>query len=159
MQEDRLPLAKHGHKTMRADKFLWHVRLFKTRSLASEACRKNQVTINGTSVKASREIKPGDRIRLRRHQVFFEFLVLGEPRSRVGARLVPQYLKNITPPEEIERMELLRLSRTTYVNAYREGRPTKKDRRDMEDFTEDWLDLLEQDDAEPTQQPSETTAL
>lgn len=135
---------------MRADKFLWHVRLFKTRSLASEACRKNQVTINGTSVKASREIKPGERIRLRRHQVFFEFLVLGEPKSRVGAPLVPQYLKNVTPPEEIERMELLRLSRTTYVNAYREGRPTKKDRRDMEDFTEDWLDILEEDPADPT---------
>lgn len=135
---------------MRADKFLWHVRLFKTRSLASEACRKNQVTINGTSVKASREIKPGDRIRLRRHQVFFEFLVLGAPKSRVGAPLVPQYLKNVTPPEEIERMELLRLSRTTYVNAYREGRPTKKDRRDMEGFTEDWLDFLEEDPADPT---------
>lgn len=130
---------------MRADKFLWHVRLFKTRSLASEACRKNQVQVDGTTVKASREIKQGDRIRVRRFQVFFEFLVLDIPKSRVGAKLVPLYLKNITPPEEIERMELMRLSRTTYVNAYREGRPTKKDRREMEDFTGDWIDLFEQE--------------
>lgn len=133
---------------MRADKFLWHVRLFKTRSLASEACRKNQVQVEGTTVKASREVKQGDKIRVRRFQVFFEFLVLDIPKSRVGAKLVPLYLKNITPPEEIERMELMRLSRTTYVNAYREGRPTKKDRRDMDDFTEDWVDLFEQEDTE-----------
>lgn len=133
---------------MRADKFLWHVRLFKTRSLASEACRKNQVQVDGTTVKASREVKQGDKIRVRRFQVFFEFLVLDIPKSRVGAKLVPLYLKNITPPEEIERMELMRLSRTTYVNAYREGRPTKKDRRDMDDFTEDWVDLFEQEDTE-----------
>ena len=133
---------------MRADKFLWHVRLFKTRSLASEACRKNQVQIDGSTVKASREVKQGDKIRVRRFQVFFEFLVLDIPKSRVGAKLVPLYLKNITPPEEIERMELMRLSRATYVNAYREGRPTKKDRRDVEDFTEDWVDLFEQEDTE-----------
>lgn len=133
---------------MRADKFLWHVRLFKTRSLASEACRKNQVQVDGTTVKASREIKQGDKIRLRRFQVFFEFLVLDIPKSRVGAKLVPLYLKNITPPEEIERMELMRLSRATYVNAYREGRPTKKDRRDMDGFTEDWVDIFEQEDEE-----------
>lgn len=136
---------------MRADKFLWHVRLFKTRSLAAEACRKNQVSIDGTTIKASREIKQGDRIRLRRQQVYFEFLVLDEPKSRVGAKLVPLYLKNITPPEEIERMELLRLSRTSYVNAYREGRPTKKDRRDMEEFTEDWFDFPDEED-EPAAQ-------
>lgn len=133
---------------MRADKFLWHVRLFKTRSLASEACRKNQVQVDGTTVKASREVKQGDKIRVRRFQVFFEFLVLDIPKSRVGAKLVPLYLKNITPPEEIERMELMRLSRTTYVNTYREGRPTKKDRRDMDDFTEDWVDIFEQEDEE-----------
>lgn len=133
---------------MRADKFLWHVRLFKTRSLASEACRKNQVQVDGTTVKASREIKQGDKIRLRRFQVFFEFLVLDIPKSRVGAKLVPLYLKNITPAEEIERMELMRLSRATYVNAYREGRPTKKDRRDMDDFTEDWVDIFEQEEEE-----------
>ena len=138
---------------MRADKFLWHVRLFKTRSLASEACRKNQVQVDGTTVKASREVKQGDKIRVRRFQVFFEFLVLDIPKSRVGAKLVPLYLKNITPPEEIERMELMRLSRTTYVNAYREGRPTKKDRRDMEDFTEDWVDLFEQEDTEDSGNP------
>lgn len=138
---------------MRADKFLWHVRLFKTRSLASEACRKNQVQVDGTTVKASREVKQGDKIRVRRFQVFFEFLVLDIPKSRVGAKLVPLYLKNITPPEEIERMELMRLSRTTYVNAYREGRPTKKDRRDMEDFTEDWVDLFEQEDTEEGSTP------
>ena len=133
---------------MRADKFLWHVRLFKTRSLASEACRKNQVQIAGTAVKASREIKQGDHIRLRRSQIFFEFLVLDLPKSRVGAKLVPLYLKNITPPEEIERMELMRLSRTTYVNAYREGRPTKKDRREIEGFTEGWIDFFEEDETE-----------
>lgn len=133
---------------MRADKFLWHVRLFKTRSLASEACRKNQVQVDGTTVKASREIKQGDKIRVRRFQVFFEFLVLDIPKSRVGAKLVPLYLKNITPPEEIERMGMMRLSRATYVNAYREGRPTKKDRRDMDDFTEDWVDIFEQEDEE-----------
>ena len=133
---------------MRADKFLWQVRLFKTRSLAAEACRKNQVQVDGTVVKAAREVHPGNKIRLRRNQVFFEFLVLDLPKSRIGAKLVPLYLKNITPPEEIERMERMRLSRTVYVNAYHEGRPTKKDRRDMEEFTEDWIDFFDEDDAD-----------
>lgn len=142
---------------MRIDKYMWHVRLFKTRAIASEACRKNQVQVNGQYVKASREIKDGDRIKLRKNQVFFEFLILGVPKSRIGAKLVPENIKNITPAEELERMELMRLSRTTYVNAYREGRPTKKDRRDMEEFVGDWEDFFE-DEGTPQQKADSTLA-
>ena len=87
---------------MRIDKYMWHVRLFKTRAIASEACRKNQVQVNGQYAKASREVKEGDRIRLRKNQIFFEFLILGIPKSRIGARLVPENIKNITPVEELE---------------------------------------------------------
>ncbi len=142
---------------MRIDKYMWHVRLFKTRAIASEACRKNQVQVNGQYAKASREVKEGDRIRLRKNQIFFEFLILGIPKSRIGARLVPENIKNITPVEELERLELMRLSRTTYINAYREGRPTKKDRRDMEEFIGDWEDFFEDEDTKQKDEPATVT--
>ena len=119
---------------MRIDKYLWHVRLYKTRSIAAEACHKNQVEVNGIQAKASREVKTGDTIRVRKNQIYYSYLILAIPKSRIGAKLVAENIKDITPPEEIERAEMMRLSRTQYVNAYREGRPTKKDRRDMQDY-------------------------
>lgn len=119
---------------MRIDKYLWHVRLYKTRSIAAEACHKNQVEVNGVGVKASREIKIGDTITVRKNQIHYKYLILAIPKSRIGAKLVAENIKDITPPEELERAEMMRLSRTQYVNAYREGRPTKKDRRDMLDY-------------------------
>ncbi len=119
---------------MRIDKYLWHVRLYKTRSIAAEACHKNQVEVNGVGVKASREIKIGDTITVRKNQIHYKYLILAIPKSRIGAKLVAENIKDITPPEELERAEMMRLSRTQYVNAYREGRPTKKDRRDMQDY-------------------------
>lgn len=119
---------------MRIDKYLWHVRLYKTRSIAAEACHKNQVEVNGVGVKASREIKIGDTITVRKNQIHYKYLILAIPKSRIGAKLVTENIKDITPPEELERAEMMRLSRTQYVNAYREGRPTKKDRRDMQDY-------------------------
>ena len=119
---------------MRIDKYLWHVRLYKTRSIAAEACHKNQVEVNGVQAKASREIKIGDTITVRKNQIHYKYLILAIPKSRIGAKLVAENIKDITPPEELDRAEMMRLSRTQYVNAYREGRPTKKDRRDMQDY-------------------------
>lgn len=131
---------------MRVDKYMWHVRLFKTRAVASETCRKNQVQVNGMEVKASREVKIGDKIKIRKNQIFYEFIILGIPKSRIGAKLVEENIKNITSSEELEKMEMMRLSKTQYINAYREGRPTKKDRRDMEEYTtSSWNDFFSDD--------------
>ncbi|MDD4820744.1 MAG: S4 domain-containing protein [Flavobacteriales bacterium] len=131
---------------MRVDKYMWHVRLFKTRAIASEACRKNQIQVNGMEVKASREVKIGDKLKIRKNQIYYEFIILGIPKSRIGAKLVEENIKNITSAEEMEKMEMMRLSKTQYVNAYREGRPTKKDRREIEGYTTtNWDDFFSDD--------------
>lgn len=131
---------------MRIDKFLWSVRLYKTRAVASEACGRGQVLVGEQRAKSSREVKPGDRIRIRREQIYFEYEVLDTPRSRLGAPLVKDYIRDITPAEELEKLEMMRLARQRYVNPYGEGRPTKKDRRCIEGFTEDFSQDFIQDD-------------
>lgn len=117
----------------RIDKWLFEVRLFKTRSLASEACKKGHVLIDGTPVKSSREIKPGDIINLRRAPVVYTYEVLAIPTGRVGAKLVPQYLRDITTPEMLELLEVLRIDQANNRQKGL-GRPTKKDRRDLDEF-------------------------
>lgn len=119
---------------MRVDKFLWCVRYMKTRSISTEACRKGAVRINGDIAKPSREIYPGDEIRLRKNQINYHIEVLEIPESRVGAKLVGFYIKDNTPKEEFEHNELLQYAKTHYRKKGL-GRPTKKDRRDLEDFT------------------------
>jgi len=118
---------------MRIDKFLWCVRKYKTRSLAADALKKNRVSLNGEVVKASREVKVGDKISYRKDSVSFELEVLDIPKSRVGAKLVPDLIKDITPEEELEKQDFIqmvhKLSRPRGT-----GRPTKKERRDLEGF-------------------------
>lgn len=123
---------------MRIDKFLWCTRYYKTRSLATDACKKGHVKINGESVKPSRDVFPGDQLVVRRNQVNYEFLILDIPANRVGAKLVDLYRKDLTPPEAFENQEILRYSRDFYRKKGT-GRPTKKDRRDIDAYTDDDL--------------------
>lgn len=121
---------------VRIDKWLWAVRVFKTRSLATDACKMNRVSINGQLTKPSRLVKEGDVISVRKPPIEFSFKVLRVLNNRVGAKLVPEYMENVTPKEQYDILELQRLSR--FVDRAKGlGRPTKKDRRDMESFIED----------------------
>jgi len=116
---------------VRIDKFLWAVRLFKTRSMAAEACKKGRVQINGTSVKSSRSVKSGDNINIKSPPITRTYSVLAVAEKRMGAKLVPDFIKDITPDDQLEILELTRLA---YSQGRRKGlgRPTKKDRRDIE---------------------------
>ena len=121
---------------VRIDKWLWAVRVFKTRSLATDACKMNRVSINGQLTKPSRLVKEGDVISVRKPPIEYSFKVLRVLNTRVGAKLVPEYMENVTPKEQYDILELQRLSR--FVDRAKGlGRPTKKDRRDMESFIED----------------------
>ena len=120
---------------MRVDKYLWCIRTFKTRSIATQACKKGTVRVNDTLIKPSREVYPGDVILIRKNQINYILEVLDLPESRLGAKLVDLYRKDITPPEAFENKELLKFARD-YYRKKGVGRPTKKDRRDLEDFTD-----------------------
>lgn len=120
---------------VRIDKWMWATRIFKTRTIASEACKKSRVMVGGTTVKSSRTIKVGDVIQVRKPPVTYSFKVLALTDKRMGAKLVPQFLENITPPEQYEILELNRIS--GFVNRARgTGRPTKKERRELEQFAD-----------------------
>jgi len=120
---------------IRIDKWLWAVRIFKTRTIALEECKKNRVTVNDVPAKPSRMIKAGDIIQVRKPPVTYSFKVLDITSNRVGAKLVPQYMENITPPEQYEILELQKIS--GFVDRARgSGRPTKKERRELDDFIE-----------------------
>lgn len=119
---------------MRLDKLLWCVRYYKTRSMATEACKKNRIKVNGDVAKASREITPSDVIEVRRDQIDYRFEVLQIPKSRIGAKLVTLHIIDKTPKEELEKLEIRKLSQD-YYRERGEGRPTKKDRRDLDEFT------------------------
>lgn len=122
---------------VRIDKWLWAVRLFKTRSIAIEACKKGRITIKGVAIKPSRMIKVGDIIEVRRPPVIYSFEVLNLTENRMGAKLVPDFMKDITPASQLEILEISKVS--GFVDRARgTGRPTKKDRRDLEQFTEDY---------------------
>ena len=117
----------------RLDKWLWAVRIFKTRTLAADACKNGRVAINGTNSKPSRTVKVGDEVSVRKPPVTYTFKVLQAIEKRVGAKLLPDIIENITPPEQFEILEMSRIS--GFVNrAKGTGRPTKKDRRALEDF-------------------------
>ncbi|WP_405381501.1 RNA-binding S4 domain-containing protein [Maribacter sp. LLG6340-A2] len=118
---------------MRIDKFLWSTRYFKTRNIASTACKKGHVKINGQSVKPSREVYPMDKVIVRKNQIDYRFTVLDIPKSRVGAKLVDIYRTDTTPKEAFEHNELLQYSKD-YYRKKGIGRPTKKDRREIEEF-------------------------
>lgn len=118
---------------MRIDKFLWCTRYFKTRNIATSACKKGHVKINNVAIKPSRNVYSGDKILVRKNQINYEFLILGVPKSRVGAKLVDQYRKDLTPKEAFENQEFLKFSKD-YYRKKGEGRPTKKDRREIENY-------------------------
>ena len=118
---------------MRIDKYLWCTRYYKTRNLASTAVKKGQIKVNGQVVKASREVYPMDEIVLRRDQIDHQLSVLGIPESRVGAKLLDIYRKDTTPKEAFAHNELLKLAKDHYRQKGL-GRPTKKDRRDMDGY-------------------------
>jgi len=118
---------------MRVDKYLWCVRFYKTRSKASEACRKGHVFLRESKVKPSQEVFTGDTLQIRKNQISFEIKVIGLPDSRVGAKLVFQYYLDQTPKENLEHVEKLRYAQKHYRKKGL-GRPTKKDRRELDDF-------------------------
>ncbi|RRQ47467.1 RNA-binding S4 domain-containing protein [Maribacter algicola] len=126
---------------MRIDKYLWSTRYFKTRNIATIACKKGQVKINDQTAKPSREIFPMDKIIVRKNQIDYELTVLDIPESRVGAKLVDIYRKDTTPKEAFDHQELLQYSKE-YYRKKGTGRPTKKDRREIDDY----LDINEEDD-------------
>ena len=119
---------------VRVDKWLWAVRIFKSRTIAVDACKKNRVMIDNISVKASRTIKVGDVVQVKKPPVVFSFKVLKLADKRMGAKLVSEFMENVTTPDQYEILELNKIS--GFVGRQRgAGRPTKKDRRDLESFT------------------------
>ncbi|MEO9511306.1 MAG: S4 domain-containing protein [Flavobacteriaceae bacterium] len=121
---------------MRIDKYLWCIRYFKTRNVASVAVKKGHVRINGAVVKPSREVYPMDEIFLRKNQLEYQLTVLDIPQSRVGAKLVDIYRKDTTPKEAFEHNDLLKLAKDHYRKKGL-GRPTKKDRRDIDGYLDE----------------------
>ena len=124
--------------TARIDKWLWAARIFKTRSIAADACKNGRVTMGGVNVKPSRSIKAGEVIDVRKHPVTYSFKILKPIESRVGAKLIPEIYENVTDPKQYEILEMSRIS--GFVDRARgTGRPTKKDRRQMDAFIEPTL--------------------
>jgi len=117
----------------RIDKYLFAVRLYKTRSLASEECRKGKVTIGGMNVKPSRELKIGETIQLRRPPITRSYKVLALTENRMAAKMVPEFLLETTPASELEILEVQK-NMSVYNRERGTGRPTKKERRDLDDF-------------------------
>ncbi len=118
---------------MRVDKYLWATRYFKTRNQATTACKKGHVHINGQAAKPSREIYPADKLRIRKEQIHYELTVMDLPPSRVSAKLVDIYRQDTTPAEALEQQQLSKLTREHYRKKGT-GRPTKKDRREIEGY-------------------------
>ena len=119
----------------RLDKWLWAARIYKTRTLAADACKNGRITINGAAAKPSRTVKAGDRVGVKKAPVTYTFLVKQAIEKRVGAKLLPDVLENVTPPEQYELLDLSRIS--GFVDRARgTGRPTKKDRRALDDFAD-----------------------
>lgn len=128
---------------VRIDKYVWCVRLTKTRSQATEQVKKGKIRLNGEDIKPSREVKEGDKLSFSRNGALFEYKILALLDKRVGAKLVPEYLSEETTPEELEKYKLYQESQKIYRD-YGTGKPTKKDRRDLSDFWEGWDDWDEE---------------
>ncbi len=119
----------------RIDKWLWAARAYKTRTLASDACKNGRITINGALAKPSRTVKVGDQVGVKKSPITYTFRVLQAIEKRVGAKLLPEVFENITPPEQYELLEMNRIS--GFIDRARgTGRPTKKDRRALDDFAD-----------------------
>ncbi|MRI62838.1 RNA-binding S4 domain-containing protein [Ornithobacterium rhinotracheale] len=127
---------------MRIDKFLWCVRYFKTRSIATDEVKKNRVWINEEVAKPSKEVLVGDIVKVRKNQIIYTFEVLQIPQSRMGAKLVSLHIKDRTEKDQLDLLQLRKEAQTHYRKKGL-GRPTKKDRRDLDDFM---FDFDEEDD-------------
>lgn len=137
----------------RVDKWLWSMRVFKTRTIATEACKKGRVTINGVQIKPSRPVKVGEIIDVKKPPITYTFKVLAIPNGRLGAKLVPEYLENLTPQSQYDLLEMSRIS--GFVDRSKGlGRPTKREGRDLARFKEetysdsfylDWEDETDED--------------
>ena len=120
----------------RIDKWLWASRIFKTRSIAADACKNGRVTIGGVNVKPSRMVKVGETVSVRKPPITYSFRILKTIEQRVGAKLLPEIYENVTAPEQYELLEMTRIS--GFVDRARgPGRPTKKDRRSLDAFISD----------------------
>lgn len=131
--------------TARIDKWLWAARIFKTRSLAANACKNNRICINGTCVKPSHMVKEGETVSVKKPPVIYSFKILQCIEQRVGAKLLPNIYENVTDPKQYEILEMSRIS--GFVDRARgTGRPTKKERRSLDAFIEPAMFGFEEDD-------------
>ena len=121
---------------VRVDKYLWAMRIYKTRSIAADACKNGRITMGGVQIKPSRTFKIGDQFSVRKGPITYTYQVLQLSENRLGAKLVPDYLRDITSPDQLELLELARLAGQNGRDRGT-GRPTKKDRRDIEVFMSD----------------------
>ncbi|MCM1076800.1 MAG: RNA-binding S4 domain-containing protein [Bacteroides sp.] len=137
---------------VRVDKWLWAMRVFKTRTVATEACKKGRVYVGNAVAKPSRVIKVGDVVNVRKPPVTYSFKVLALTQNRLGAKLVPDYMENITPKSELDLLEIVKIS--GFIDRRKGlGRPTKREGRELAEFTESmsdgWdMDFLDDDDEE-----------
>ena len=122
---------------VRVDKWLWAMRVFKTRTIATEACKKGRIAIGpdgGTIAKPARTVKPGDIVNVRKPPVTYTFKVLAVCENRLGAKLVPEYMENLTPKEQYDLLEVVKIS--GFIDRRKGlGRPTKREGRELEKFT------------------------
>lgn len=124
----------------RIDKWLWAVRIYKTRSIAAEACKKGHIMVRDKTVKPSFIIHEGDIVQVKKSPITYSFKVLKCAENRVGAKLVPELMENVTPVEQYEILEMSRIS--GFIDRARgTGRPTKKERRSMDDFIDSAADF------------------
>ena len=129
---------------------MWAMRIFKTRTIATDACKKGRVLMGGVAVKPSRTIKEGDIINVRKPPVTYSFRVKALAQNRLGAKLVPEYMENITPKSELDLLDVVRIS--GFIDRRKGlGRPTKREGRDLVEFTDSlsdgWdIDFLDDDD-------------
>ena len=130
---------------VRVDKYLWAMRIYKTRSIATDACKCGRVKINGVEVKPSRMFHVGDVFTVRKGPITYTYRILQLWGNRLGAKMVPEYLQDITPKEQLELLELARYAAQSGRDRGT-GRPTKKDRREIEQFFSDDYDYLLDED-------------
>ena len=124
----------------RIDKWLWAVRIYKTRSIAAEACKKGHIMVRDKAVKPSFLVRVGDVVQVKKSPITYSFKVLQCAENRVGAKLVPELMENVTPAEQYEALEMSRIS--GFVDRARgTGRPTKKERRSMDSFIDSAVDF------------------
>ena len=131
---------------VRVDKYLFAMRLYKTRTIAADACKKGRIMMGGAQLKPSRTFHIGDVFSLRKGPITYTYRIKQLSENRLGAKLVPDYLQDITAPDQLELLELARLAGQTGRDRGT-GRPTKKDRREIETFlSDDYLDIIDFDD-------------